>query len=56
MSQQPKILDRIVRLTAISDLEMIEESLLNTVMDLLDVAELEILKSDSAGKVFTGGL
>ncbi len=52
MSAQPKILDRIVRLTAINDLEMIEESLLTTVMDLLDVTGLEILKSDSSGKVF----
>jgi diguanylate cyclase (GGDEF)-like protein len=46
----PFFLDRLVNLTAVQDLEMMEYSLLRTIDELVDVEALEILKFDLRGE------
>ena len=52
VNSTPLFLDRLVNLTAVQDLEMMEYSLLRTIADLIGVDELQILKFDPHGDPF----
>ncbi len=50
MTNTPRLLDKLVNLTAIQDLELMEFSLLKTLVEFVKPRELSILKLDRRGK------
>jgi two-component system cell cycle response regulator len=50
MTNAPRLLDKLVNLTAIQDLELMEFSLLKTLVEFVKPLELSILKLDRRGK------
>jgi two-component system cell cycle response regulator len=50
MTNAPRLLDKLVNLTAIQDLELMEFSLLKTLVEFIKPQELSILKLDRRGK------
>ncbi len=50
MTNAPRLLDKLVNLTAIQDLELMEFSLLKTLVEFVKPRELSVLKLDRRGK------